>query len=409
MKKLWQMIKGCPLFTILILSGIIVTAGGYVGAALGIYKWDISFEHPMIQTVLMDEKAESGSQSDASEVTTAAGDSSDEDIAADDSDIKTTEKSTDKSDTKTTEKGTDKSDTKTTEKSTEKTDDKTTEKSTEKTGDKTTEKSTEKTGDKTTEKSTEKTDTKTTEKTTEKKAAIDTGGSAAPISRPTQYKKIKTRKSRNSCYGDLTQIALETDYPYIKVDKSYFDDALFIGDSRVEGLALYSGLDNAQFAYMEGLTTFGLMSEKIARNGTATLTDLLSSQTFKKIYIMLGINEAGYATDSYVSTYMDAISQIQALQPDAVIFMMGCMHVSSDYSDTHDIVNNDNIDEKNGAIAAYADGIKLFYLDMNTVVDDGKGGLIKDYTWDDIHLQAQYYSVWEDYLYSHGLKDEAFN
>ena len=347
MKKLWQMIKDCPLFTILILSGILITAGGYVGAGLGIYKWDVSFEHPMIQTVLMDEKAESGSERDTSEVNTSG------EAVAGDPGVKTTEKTTEKSDTKTKKKP--------------------------------------------------------TEKATEQKASIDTGGSAAPISRPTQYKKIKTRKSRNSCYGDLTKIALETDYPYVKVDKSYFDDALFIGDSRIEGLALYSGLDNAQFAYMEGLTTFGLMSEKIAANGTATLADLLSSQTFKKIYIMLGINEAGYATDSYVSTYMDAISQIQALQPNAVIFMMGCMHVSSDYSDTHDIVNNDNIDEKNGAIAAYADGIKLFYLDMNTVVDDGKGGLIKDYTWDDIHLQAQYYSVWEDYLYSHGLKDDAFN
>ena len=387
MKKLWQMIKGCPLFTILILSGILITAGGYVGAGLGIYKWDVSFEHPMIQTVLMDEKAESGSERDASEVNTSG------EAVAGDSGVKTTEKTTEKSDAKTTEK----SDTKTTEKS----DAKTTEKSNAKT--------TEKSNAKTTEKSDTKTKKKPTEKATEQKASIDTGGSAAPISRPTQYKKIKTRKSRNSCYGDLTKIALETDYPYVKVDKSYFDDALFIGDSRIEGLALYSGLDNAQFAYMEGLTTFGLMSEKIAANGTATLTDLLSSQTFKKIYIMLGINEAGYATDSYVSTYMDAISQIQALQPNAVIFMMGCMHVSSDYSDTHDIVNNDNIDEKNGAIAAYADGIKLFYLDMNTVVDDGKGGLIKDYTWDDIHLQAQYYSVWEDYLYSHGLKDDAFN
>ena len=379
MKKLWQMIKGCPLFTILILSGILITAGGYVGAGLGIYKWDVSFEHPMIQTVLMDEKAESGSERDTSEVNTSG------EAVAGDPGVKTTEKTTEKSDTKTTEK----------------TDAKTTEKSNAKT--------TEKSNAKTTEKSDTKTKKKPTEKATEQKASIDTGGSAAPISRPTQYKKIKTRKSRNSCYGDLTKIALETDYPYVKVDKSYFDDALFIGDSRIEGLALYSGLDNAQFAYMEGLTTFGLMSEKIAANGTATLTDLLSSQTFKKIYIMLGINEAGYATDSYVSTYMDAISQIQALQPNAVIFMMGCMHVSSDYSDTHDIVNNDNIDEKNGAIAAYADGIKLFYLDMNTVVDDGKGGLIKDYTWDDIHLQAQYYSVWEDYLYSHGLKDDAFN
>ena len=40
MKKLWQMIKGCPLFTILILSGIIVSAGGYVGASDGADRSD---------------------------------------------------------------------------------------------------------------------------------------------------------------------------------------------------------------------------------------------------------------------------------------------------------------------------------------------------------------------------------
>ena len=78
--------------------------------------------------------------------------------------------------------------------------------------------------EKTTEKSTEKA---TTEKATTEKATIDTGGSAAPVTRQTQYKKVKKRKARNSCYRDLTQIALETQYPYIKVDKSYIDDALF--------------------------------------------------------------------------------------------------------------------------------------------------------------------------------------
>ena len=60
MKKLWQMIKGCPLFSILIISGVIVTAGGYVGAALGVYKWDVSFHHPMAQTVLLDERVATG-------------------------------------------------------------------------------------------------------------------------------------------------------------------------------------------------------------------------------------------------------------------------------------------------------------------------------------------------------------
>ena len=72
MKKLWQMIKGCPLFTILILSGIIVSAGGYAGAALGVYKWDVSFKHPMVQTVLTNERAATGADAGMAEVTTAA-------------------------------------------------------------------------------------------------------------------------------------------------------------------------------------------------------------------------------------------------------------------------------------------------------------------------------------------------
>ena len=186
MKKLWQMIKGCPLFTILILSGIIVTAGGYAGAALGIYKWDVTFKHPMVQTVLLDEKAESGSESDASEVSTAKGDLGKNDQHKDvDNSTETVKngKPLEKTEEQTDGKSEDKSDAKTTEKSSEKN----------------TEKSTEKGSGKTTEKTTKKSTEKKTEATTEKKASIDTGGSSTPISRPTQYKKIKTRKSRNNC------------------------------------------------------------------------------------------------------------------------------------------------------------------------------------------------------------------
>ena len=196
-----------------------------------------------------------------------------------------------------------------------------------------------------------------------------------------------------------------------KNSKDYFTDALFIGDSRTVGIAEYGTIKNATYFSNTGMSVYNIWSQKIdiSSIGKVSLEELLDKKNFGKVYIMLGINEAGYDTDSYASTYMDAISQIQEMQPDAIVFMMGCMHVSSDYSDTHDIVNNDNIDDKNGAIAAYADGIKLFYLDMNTAVDDGKGGLIKDYTWDDIHLQAQYYSIWENYIYEHGLKDDAFD
>lgn len=362
MKKFLDAIRKCPLFVILVVTAVLVSAAGWAGVAMGIYKLDVSARHPMIQTVLTNELKDSSTASGSNDVAAEADAPQKSD--ADTENAGGGDEKADSSDS--TQKET------------------------------------------TTEKTAENTEKQKSE-STEAQIDISSGGSEAVLSRPTQYKQIETRKSRDASYRDLTQIALETDYPYVKVDKSYFDDALFIGDSRVEGLALYSGLDNATFAYMEGLTTFGLMSERIASNGTQTLTELLGSNTYKKIYIMLGINEAGYNTDAFAQTYKEAIASIQELQPGAVIFIMGCMHVSSSYSDAHSVINNDNIDDKNGAIAAYADGIKVFYLDVNTVLDDETGGLIKDYTWDDIHLQAQYYSLWENYLYERGLRDDAFS
>lgn len=350
MKRFIELVKGCPLFCVIVVSAVLIAAVGWTGAAMGIYKADVSVKHSMIETVLTNERAEKEAVATAQDAVRPQTEAP----ASDDSE------------------------------------------------------ETEQTSEKPTESTTESRTEDATDSTTEK-TAMTSGGNVAVADRKTKYRQVDTRKSRNDCYRDVSQIALETDYPYIKVDKSYFDNALFIGDSRVEGLALYSGLDNADFAYKEGLTTFGVMTEKIASDGTQTLPELLGSNTYAKIYIMLGINEAGYATDSYAATYADAVRQIQELQPDAVIFIMGCIHVTSEYSDANDVINNDNIDDKNGAIAGYADGVKLFYLDVNTVLDDENGGLIKDYTWDDIHLQAQYYSLWENYLYERGLKEDAFS
>lgn len=367
MKKLALMIKKCPLFAILVISAIVISAVGYAGAAAGIYKWSVGFKNPMLQTVLTNDRV-------ASETDAGLSDAEDSAKTATESDA---------------------SEAKPGESAADKTED-------------IVDKKTDKKAD-----SSKSDENNENSESTEASAGGDTGeitsgGSAAPITRPTQYRKVDKRKSRNACYRDVKKVAIETDYPYRKVDKSYFDDALFIGDSRVEGLSLYSGLDNATFACMEGLTTFGVMTEKVAANGTETLEELLSTNSYSKIYIMLGINEAGYTTESYAKTYMESVARIQELQPNAVIFMMGCIHVTKEYSDSHDVTNNDNIDDKNGAIAKYADGVKLFYLDVNTVLDDENGGLIKDYTWDEIHLQAQYYSVWENYLYERGLKDDAF-
>lgn len=231
----------------------------------------------------------------------------------------------------------------------------------------------------------------------------------API--PTQYQSIAARASRNpDSYNDVNKLALTTAYPYIDVDESYFDDAVFIGDSRVEGLELYSGLKNTTFYAVQGLTIFGLMGHEYAKVGgsTVSLREALSQKQFKKIYIMVGVNELGTWTDTFTDAYKDAINEIRQLQPGAVIFIQGIMYVSDDYSKAHDIVNNDNIIDKNNHIAALANGVDIFYLDMNPAITDDSGYLDPELTWDGVHLQAQYYSLWVDFLKSHGLDSYMF-
>ena len=57
---------------------------------------------------------------------------------------------------------------------------------------------------------------------------------------------------------------------------------------------------------------------------------------------------------------------------------------------------------RNTLIAELANGTDTLYLDMNVAVSGKKGGLKKKYTWDGVHLKAEYYQLWVDFLNAHG-------
>lgn len=218
---------------------------------------------------------------------------------------------------------------------------------------------------------------------------------------PVQYKKISLRKARSNYYDDYDKIALTTDYPYETGDMDYFDDALFIGDSRVEGLFEYGNLSKSDFLCKEGFTIYDLLDNATANNGK-NLSEMLSRKQYGKIYCMIGVNELGrgHAKD-FKKKYKEVIKELKKLQPKAIIYITGMMHVTDDYSKKNDVFNNDNINERNTLAASLTDGIQTFYLDMNEAIDDSKGGLISKYTWDGLHLKAEYYKLWVDFMKEH--------
>ncbi len=197
---------------------------------------------------------------------------------------------------------------------------------------------------------------------------------------------------------------------FTQVPESYFDDALFIGDSRTVGLDEYGGFqESTTFFAKTSLTIYDLFEEpekfaQLADGTKATLEEALTERKFGKIYIMLGINELGRGTtESFFNVYADAVNRIRMLQPDAVIFIQGIMRVGEEKNNTDAIFNNTNINGRNQAISLMADNRTIFYLEVNDVVCDENGNLISDYTFDQIHLKAKYYQLWKDYLFAHGI------
>ena len=199
----------------------------------------------------------------------------------------------------------------------------------------------------------------------------------------------------------------EPSYKFTTVEEDYFDDALFIGDSRTVGLKDYSGWENPTFYADEGLTIYDVFKKQIAKveGKKLTIGEALKKEKFKKIYIMLGINEMGTGnTKTFIQAYKEVLNQLEQLQPDAIIFVEAIMNVTKEKSDTDSIFNNKNIKDKNHHLAMLADNKKIFYIDVNEAITDGTGGIPKKYTFDNIHLKAAYYNIWTDFLLKHGVK-----
>lgn len=199
-------------------------------------------------------------------------------------------------------------------------------------------------------------------------------------------------------------------WEYTTVTEDYFDDALFIGDSRTVGLMEYAGLEeHASFYASTGLTVYKLFDAKIAvvKEGEepVTIEEALSEKQFAKIYLMVGINEMGTGTvESFLEAYGKAVEHLRELQPDAVIYIQAILRVSAERSSQGDYITNEGIDERNQGLSLLADNETVFYLDVNPLISDEDGGLNREYTFDGVHLKAKYIAIWKEFLLEHAVR-----
>lgn len=187
---------------------------------------------------------------------------------------------------------------------------------------------------------------------------------------------------------------------FVPSDKSYFDDALFIGDSRTVGIYEYGDLGNVTYFATEGMSIYRLWKELVPVKGMGSnyLEPLIKAKDYKKIYIMLGINELGYDYQETMNKYKATLDKLHELAPDAIIYVCSNLHVTATQSAKSEIHNNTNINKFNEGIKEFTDHETFFYLEVNQLFDDGYGNLREDYTADNIHILAKYYAEWAEWF-----------
>lgn len=193
------------------------------------------------------------------------------------------------------------------------------------------------------------------------------------------------------------------------VDNDYFDDAVFIGDSRTEGLILYTGLSNAISYTHKGLMVDTVFTKPVINmNGEKlSVMDALWQTDFSKVYIMLGINETGWPyNDVFIEKYGKVIDEIKTINPDALIYVQDILPVTDRVSQTHSYVKNKKINEFNVLIRKMAEEKKVYSIDAGSVVSDVSGCLPEEAAIDGIHLKKPYCEKWLEYLKTHTVTEE---
>lgn len=188
------------------------------------------------------------------------------------------------------------------------------------------------------------------------------------------------------------------------VGDDYFDDTVFLGDSRTEGFRLYSGLKTGQYLCSVGATVSSVFTKATEETdaGKVPILDALDGMEFSKVYVMLGINELGWPhSEQFHDQFCKIVDRIRASHPNAAIVLQSILPVSSHQDAKGNYVNNGRIAEYNAVIAQVAQEKGCTYLDVGAGLADSNGYLPSGDNFDGIHLNVSGCKKWLQFLKEH--------
>ena len=202
--------------------------------------------------------------------------------------------------------------------------------------------------------------------------------------------------------------------PPVMVDPSWFDDAVFIGDSVTVALDYYCASDydilgDAQFVCGVSLgyhnALWELDSEYAVHptyRGETVLAETAAEITgADKVFVMLGVNDIGtYGADDTMEAASELVDRILTRTPDVEIYMQSTTPMIDDQESGW--LNNDKISDFNEQLKAYCEENGYHFIDIYHRICDEEGDLPEEYCSDvdvqGIHFNNEGCGIWADFL-----------
>jgi len=192
------------------------------------------------------------------------------------------------------------------------------------------------------------------------------------------------------------------------VESSYFDDAIFFGDSISTGIPLYRVMPNAQVVAYTGVNLRTILEDKVVDIDEAERATLLEAARQYgdkgKVYILLGGNNLYLDKELFIQAYREFVLAVREQYPKAVIYLQSMTPVteSDKCKEMYPDVTNEKLEEYNQAIYQLSSELGVYFVDTAAALMDS-GGKLPDTASpvDGMHFSAEYYRKWFGYLKTH--------
>lgn len=184
--------------------------------------------------------------------------------------------------------------------------------------------------------------------------------------------------------------------PVSELDTSFYDNAVFVGNSIADGIALYGLLPQTDIYAKVGLSLDSVYTTA-ADNDSTAIADQLKSRKYSKVFLCFGEAElSSKDTSDFEDKYSELIEKVKSYQQSARIYLVAIPPVSQDTEENGMDVRN--ITDYNDTIKKLAESEDVYYADAYTALADDDGYLKSGVSSDGINLNRDCYIEMLNYI-----------